>query len=705
MRRPRPQGAIWLVIHIGYRRNDIVQLLRKVALQYRGETGDMALNALAWLGIEPDARQWVLTNLHARASRHWNHHLESALAHLADPRSVDVVRTSWLPPRRGLRIAAEYKGLMPALSLRVITEIADRHPHNAELQRRIWGLLVDLLNRRPDLYETDVMFGSDYAPNCNTSDVIPGLFHWLNPGSYDPQATENTRRVFYERLKECVRPDQLAGWQSPSLDTALPVLHRDACLDTIHITLGMTAEAYLKRAAWNVALCTGRSNVLSASWFRDGVANESSPFERAEVLELLACFKHKHLPNEVISWITEPFDPEKQDDTVRGDAELFAREASIEIARSAATAEAFSALLNFGLTFDGQVLINSARALVEVAIVLLNSDQTSIIPDLVRVATQGPEPRQRTAAISALDILADRNLVPAEYASGLERLIFDSQLHDYEQSRVVGLLGYFSNVALSLEALAAMRRWAADPEDERSISSLKTLAYKGYLLEDLELLQSRLSISFVKGNFVHSRENRGEGASELIGLLYHISPDRFEGVLVSLLDSLGHLDWSDSAQLVRAVRFHYNQNSKPLPPDLQSALIRLAIRLQGKWTAETAIFRNIAAVAPDALADAQWEESWATWLPTSRTALAEALGSASYRRRVSLGRATVLLRKLCSDGQYAVRRAAYRSLAQKDTTLFISTLSSWSRSPQMDVRNRSAEALLWIQRQKEFEDS
>jgi hypothetical protein len=698
LRASKPQNACWAVVHIGYRREDISNSLRKIVDRYPGKTGDVALHVIAWLTPDIEELEWVLASVHGRMAARWSDRLASVVTRIADPRSLDALWGSWLHPGTGLLANNTSKNMLQyTLSLRALTEIADRHPENGRLQPEIWKRIVDLVNTQPKHYLRDVLLGSDVTSRCNTRGVVPSMFAWMTEVKEQGTNPVWVRYLIYKRLSDCVKPEQLQGWKGARMSQYLTLLRQDACLNTALIGRVPTEETYVKREAWDTVLRARQPAALSLDWFHGSVLNETNLFIRADIMDRLACFRLLPIPEQVIQWITEEFDSGKQEDQLVSDGELFVRQGAIEIARSATTDQAFNALLNLGLTFNGQVLINSADALADVAITLLHSDQsTPIIGELIAKALQAPKVAQRIAAVGALDRLAARELVPGDSGALLESLLFDQELPDYIQSTVVGMLGILPNYRLGAHARQQISDWARNSEDARSIKSLEALAYQHYLLEDPGLVEDRLGLKRANDTFILSSETLREGTSGLVGLLYHLYPKLFQDTVATLLSSFGPRDWSESIDLITLLSHHHIRSRSRAPAHVKQELIAFAFRSQSSVMADTYIFSAISHIAPDALASERWQDAWGNWLPDARAALAEALGRTRFRRSDLREASVELLRLLMEDGQFAIRRAAYRSLARQAPAVFASTAIGWSSSPDLEVRERSAEACEWL---------
>lgn len=107
-----------------------------------------------------------------------------------------------------------------------------------------------------------------------------------------------------------------------------------------------------------------------------------------------------------------------------------------------------------------------------------------------------------------------------------------------------------------------------------------------------------------------------------------------------------------------------------------------------------------------------WEDSWARWSTTARTASGNALASfaSTLQNQAEKLRAEELALLLMRDGDFAVRRAAYRILRDLNDDDGVSALeklvgawSSLTHSTPIELRQRAAEGAGWLRSDKHLE--
>ena len=676
-----PEGACWTISTIGFRRPDIVEALWQVVKRYDNRTGDTALSTLTALGVPPNERLQVLSALHQRAAERCNVELVGALRQLADPESLDVVLKYWLQPDN-----VEAWTRYSFSALHVLTDVADTVDTDPDLQDRVWQMISDLFEAHTDELTPALYLGRDIAPRCNSVNVVPTMLKWLSKEAEDSERSAHNRYLLCLRLEQCVRPRQLKGWENA--DEPVALLRQDASQDTQYKGRATTSEMMQKEIAWKTLLRLGHADVLT--WFEESVATETNPFLRQKISEFLACFRLDPVPSTALRWVTEPYNV--QPDNPSG--EWVPRMAAIRIARSAASWEAFEALRKFGLTYDGKILQQSGDALAEVAVALAKAGETSVVDALVETVANSTEVRHRTVAAAALQSMAAEDLLPTEQVPRLAELLVDEGRDPYERSGLVAALGY-SKEELAPGALQHMRTWALNRDDWLGGRSLETLARHGHLLDEPHLLTECLGLQKIGETWDLSLEaNRIGWAAFIIGLLYLRHPAKFTPAIAS---SLRTQDWHSAVQVIRLLNHAHGKPDQPsLPTEIKEALIERTHQRQTRTSTETGIFRVLARLASDAMAQQPWDQIWNDWLPDARAALADALGEATYAEPEASSKAISLLLSLTRDSKYAVRRSAYRGLARQSAVSLEAMCFAWAEAATMELRQRAAEACAWL---------
>lgn len=676
------RGACWTAATLGYRSGGIVGALWAVVEREWGDAGDAALSALTSLGIPPGQRPRLLRALHRRAAdRPLSPALLNALRRLADPASVEVVREHWLgAPARAEAPDQEF------LALHVLADIADAAPDDAERQDLVWRAITEAHAAAPDGVGWGLHMGS-VAARCNSARMIPDLLSLLIGDDDRSGGATHRRWLLGLRLGESLRPGQLAGWDLAAAPPALRAYRRDAAIDTRSEGYFQTAETLHKEGAWDTLLLWGRA--ADPGFFAKAVlSGETNPYIKARISQQLACFRLTPLPGAILALVREERDERRADRS----GDMVARMAATRVVAAAGTREAFDALRHFGLTYDGMVLQDSVDALVEVAGVLASSGDTTVVDALVRDAVAAEKWRHKRAAAGALLPLAAAGLLHPEHAADLGKAILDEDRDDFERGRLVEALGYLPQDVWPAGISRRLPGWAVR-DDGLGGSALWLLADSGQLAGRSQILTERLGLRRVGSTW--DRDPQGpplENAAEAIGFLYRDAPESFMPALVSIL---GSDDWIAALQVLDSLARVHAHGGRALPGPLMEALLDRIKAGTGLGYSETELFEAAALLAPTALQHEPWSTAWHDWRPEMRAALADALGSISLGEQIDAPAVTLLL-SLTQDGQYGVRRAAYRALARQSPTSLKAISSAWTVSRDVALRERAAEAFGWL---------
>ncbi len=679
------RGACWTAATLGYRGDGIVGALWAVVERKWGDDGDAALSALTSLGIPPGQRSRLLRALHRRVAyrsyRSLSPALLNALRRLADPASVEVVREHWLGAPAGTEAPNQ-----EFLALHVLADIADAAPEDAERQDKVWRAIVEAHASAPDGVGWGLHMGS-VAARCNSPHMIPALLSLLVGDDDRSEGATHRRWLLALRLGESLRPGQLAGWDIAQASIALQAYRRDAAIDTKSEGYFQTAETLHKEGAWDTLLLWGRA--ADPGFFAKAVLQgETNPYIKARISQQLACFRLSPLPGEIVALVRE----EREERRADRSGDLVARMAAMQVAAASGSREAFDALRHFGLTYDGTVLQNSVDTLVEVAGLLASAGDTTVVDALVRDAVGAEAWRHKRVAAGALAPLAAAGLLRPEHAPDLGEAILNDDRDGFERGRLVESLGYLPQSSWPEAVSRRLPEWAAQ-DDELGLSALLILADTGRLAEQPQLLTGRLRLRRIGGAWDRDADEPPlENAAAAIGFLYRDAPESFIPVIVSIL---GSDDWIGTLQILDSLAHVHAHGGQAVPRPIVEALQRRIKAGTGRGYSETELFEAAALLDPTAFQREPWSTVWQDWRPEMRAALADALGSIPLGEQIEAPAVTMLL-SLTQDGQYGVRRAAYRALARQSPTSLKAISSAWAVSRDVALRERAAEASGWL---------
>ncbi|HEY4036994.1 MAG TPA: HEAT repeat domain-containing protein [Ktedonobacteraceae bacterium] len=687
----QPTAALcWVIINLGYRRPDLVSGLWELVSHNNDQLGDVALRVLVRLSVQGSDRRRLLEELHQRVLVRTSIPLLGALSNLADVSSIPVMQQclNTLHANNELLLAQK-------LALRVLIDIADAHDTDSVVQKDIWRIIATLYESDPSHYEFDIYL-SDITSLCNDPHVPLDLIRWLEKHSEDSEKERDRRRLLYLRLAECVRPHQLAEWSfNPS--KALTIIRHDACRNSQSTGRWSTQESYTKQRAWDILLFLGDSSVLSSTQFKQAVVEEASGYLRGEVMELLACFHWRRLPEKAVTWITERVDLHQE----TASQELSFRRGAEHLARSSGTRQAFDALLAFGMTFDGEALRETADALASVSLTLAKKGEPRVVEMLLETIEHGEEERYRIAAMQALAWIASNDLFPPENLPRILAVLQENKRGDFELSRLVHILGMMPRVSLAQSTLDLLRNLASSDQKLTATSAIEALAQSSALLEMPDLIEKQLSLYAVGEQWdCQSASQMGYWMVGMICTLYSHDPKRFAPAVATLLESLGMLELPI---LLRALNDIHDSKHQPIPEEVQAALLSRLEQLQEEvFITPTELLQTCVRLLPNEFVERAWDRQLGTWRPETRASLAEALEQGLYTTEAAQERAIKHLLLLLHDAQYKVRRVGYRSLAAIAPRTLLRASVAWTYSPVMELRRRAAEALSWFSPIEDF---
>lgn len=434
-------------------------------------------------------------------------------------------------------------------------------------------------------------------------------------------------------------------------------------------------------------------------WFETAVGQETNGYLQAHLCTLFACFRFDPLPPTVLAWITQPYDAEP---THPSSAELIARMGAIEIACNAATPQALEALLHPGLTSQGNILLASLEAVVEVALHLADKDRINLADRLLLSRKVHSESVPSLLSAHILEALGQHRVLTPKHLIRIAQELLNHEHDPQEQGLLIAAVTA-SNMPLPATLHTRLIDWARERSDVVGRQAFVTLARKGILQHEEDLLQ-RLGLQRTGDAWDASRPQQWSSwQAQVLGLLYRPQETPF---LPALATAIRALPWHAVHILLDQLAYdHQGLGKPPLPFPLVDTLLTRIQQEHSSTAANPGLLERAGNLIPEALALVHWDRLWENWMPEARTALADALGQLATRAPEAETNAKRLLLLLAIDGQYAVRRAAYRALAQRHHTSLHQTCQAWYISARRDLRVLAAEACVWLAGSLDFEHS
>lgn len=673
--------ACWTIANLGYSREDIVKRLLVFGASSDDENGDQALGALTWLSLSDEHRIAILQELHARTQRRYNHTLAWALARVGDASSVPVIVEEWLSNEN-----ENHKGTDTAIAFSAIREIAEANEDDKEIQDDIWRTASQAVEK--DLQDTYFAFDIGHIiKTCNSNLVVPTILKWHGESLRDAQNAGWWRYLVQERLAEAIKPHQLDGWESTFDFAIMNLLKLDACKNSDNDTFFQNEVGMEKQAAWQAVLRAGNTDALH--WFDPAVARENGRFLRKQVMDNLSAFRIDPIPETASQWVTEEFD-DKSDGDGR---ELSYRMAAVQLVKSNASEKAFSMLLNFGYTRDGNIMQSSVDAVSDVAIALLRSENYSAIKSLLDSASQKDLKRKRIAAVSALLAISEINEFTGklmEYRDSFVSMVQEENREPWERENLLYILGNLQgDIPADLET--TLVDFARGADDHLKKASLIVLAYHYRLEAYPGILCDILKISQEGEKWiVRVEELSYEWVPYIIGILYFRQPTKYIHAMVSLIESV------DGRSFFKLVPWLLkSRRIGKIPDEICQSLQKRLVKQNSTFRCETESFVVLETLYPEALVNPDLIRETVEWMPDAKVALANSIRRVNWADNQK-GDCLALLEFLTEDENYSVRRAAYRSIASVSQDHLYKLCISYSESLIMKLNLRAAEAYGWI---------
>jgi hypothetical protein len=681
------RAVCWAISRIGFFDQELRSILWSCVDNSNDEQGDAALATLIDIGAAGIDHARLVAVLASRVQQRSNFSLLHVARGLSEPSLLEIVKIHWLSPQDK---EAWQRFSSPAL--RILPDTAVGYFANNQLQDQIWSFISSLYENNPDLLYGDVLLGNDIGPRINSPGVVKSFLRWIGSDLLaDGDGEAHRRWLAYLRLEKCVSPRQLLGWRDNDTKLTEKKLKEDVVSDSELRGRSLNREAERKKRALDCLKRLGSQESLN--WFEEALRAESDPFMQKVICEHYACYRIDTMPKIIIDWIVEPYD---WSTTARSSFEYARRLAAIHVAKTQPSEEVFDALLNFGFTANGTVLLDSAIALTTVASALLDEGRDTI-GELIGVAISTDEDHRRICCLWALEMLAAGGKLSWNAAQLLTPLLSDAR----SRTLVVSILGNVDDASLQKEHVDKIREWASSEDDLLAQRSLGFLAHQNLLADDKELIVRSLGLTYRNDCwYLASRRSLPKWIGFITGLLYLRNPEEFSPVISELIETQ---EWQLVRPIISLIDNSVASANQFVISDvlLDSLMHRINIR-HHQNISEPDTLGVAAKLAPQRLITLLQSEGWAEWIPAAREALANALGQIDTSEQKTAKHTIDILVELSQDSHFSVRRAAFRSIASTDISFIVTLCSSLAKSDSVRLRELAAEALVEIPDEANF---
>lgn len=661
---------LWTIASIGYRTDRVVEVLDRVLRNANESLADTALSVLAGLGVPPSRFDSLLDIV---AKKLQTNQLTTgciyAIQELPGPKRSEFATEV-------LRVA-ETLGESETnfhLAFPVACKVVERSPDNYELHNAIWKVFSR--NWRT------IQMSPQYANSCDVADTIAvHIAHFLAVG--DSGDKEVRAYILLSRLSELIKPNQLTTWRRSLTETLESELKQFATFDTKNEGRYVTTSLHLKQQAWESALVAGVKQV--DRWIDAAVLDETDASAAHSVSKIAACIRPSQLSDRFLDSLqTQP----EVDDWTR-------HLGMTELARSCSDRRSFDALLNFGLTKNGNVLLSTVEAITDCALTRIREGDLDIVKTVLSRTVASHEHRHRVAAIDVFCDLVVKGKVSGSELNQLWNFALDKSLDDYSRFSAMQAIGE-SKVEVSIEQQGKLLEIARN-ESELGWRSCEALVKRGLLTIEDDWLRIRLRLKRSGiGVELANEEEVGAWRAYVIGLLFRQEPTLFENVMVRMISV------SSEAALYQLIN-SLEHVGRECPKDVAHSLLMRVNRSHNSSRANLELIRVLRIVSPPKLLALAKARDWPNWLPVAKASLCEMVEAIAKDSLEYQNDCISLLFEFVRDASFQVRRSAYRGLANIVPAELYELAIRWSRTGDVELRKRGAEAVTWLPR-VEFPD-
>jgi hypothetical protein len=657
-------AAIRIVALIGYRDDSVMERLFRIGLSDVTRAAYCA-DALVSCGIRCDDRTRALLRAIVESDRPQD--VGYPLSRMPVSATNDIIS-------RYLQRMSEWSedNVHLHIGLAIVAKLVGHANGVNELRHQVWSLA-----RR---FRSIVLMDSRIAASIDAKDVVTDLLSWI--GDF-PEIADESLRVWRAaiRLEDCTRPVQLASFRAGVTNETANVLSRVAVADTSNGGEFSTMTDKAKEAAWQLLMCCGHGDFVGL--LSQGVPNEKNPWIQEKIMKTAACLGVRVLPAFVREWIETPLNC-----SAKEPRPFAQREGALALARSAGTYEAFAALLNWGFTFEGHVLLSVSEGLSDVAYSLIRSGDVRIVPELITKLGRSHVAHQREIAASALGNVAGTIHLDSNLVSILTMAISDDTLPGYSRAALVSVL-HFAECRADDAATLLVAGLADRSDDERlAWESCVFLIRRPFWERYLDIIWRRLGYSSEQEAGSRSDFSAIGWRAWIVGELFLQAPERFGALLERVLRTANDESCFMLARcLSRATRF---------PTIVVDAVENRIIKDTTLFHSPSYMFTMLGYMDEKRLVSDSLASALAQWSIDSKMAYANALASAQYNSSDLAARRLSLLDALGCDGALEVRRAANRAIAKLDPEALILLWRGRAQSQSLQMRLRAAETVEWL---------
>lgn len=660
---------LWTIGAIGYRSPDLTAMLWTV-MQKDDSIADSVRGTLAGLGCEPKDRERLLDIVNERLEvRELTPGILIAVQELVGPHRMDIA----------LKMLTLAVAMYPredhadfASAVNAATRAVQRCPEDQASHQTIWEMLR--------LHGKTVRMSSNYAYRCDTQGTIGDHVNWMLVDSNENSGEVKTYTGL-SRLRELVTPQQLAGWDGVKTFEFFELLKRYCQTDTRMVGKFATTSLHLKNAAWETALMAGAP---VEKWLEAAVMGETNAYAAHDVCKILSCLRIDRLPESLLRAIVEAERFNEDDER------LFRQRGLIEVARSSGSCEAFEALLHFGFTIEDEVLLSTIDAITDVAIYRLNNGDQDVYERVLAMTMIGNQKSHRDGAIAAFCRMATCGHVHGDWLRHLWDFVTSDGMDAYSRCAALEAIAHTKSKETD-EWAESIRQIAKSDESDVGWRACEAMILRDWLTTDDESwIFQRLGVIECDSKLeLADPATYADWQAFVGGLLFQKDQSRFCNVVSGILE---YASTACVFQVLPSLRHH----GADCPENVSDALERRIRMSNERGSTNTEFFSTLGAISPSRLLTLSMSPNLRDWLVEGRTALCEAIRSLAINDEECRIEALDCLVPMMRDAAFQVRRSAYRAVAEVDVHSLELVCEPWSKSADIELCKRAAEAVAWL---------
>lgn len=667
------EECLWIISRIGYRDDSIIGSLWRIVEQ-GSERSDAAVSTLIALGPKQSDRDRLFEIVSDKLDQNQTDGVVTlAVQELVGPERIELAERLL-----NVSLDAHDDDDQPDASLviSVVTRAVDRCDAMAPVNERVWNAIRENLSI--------VSRSDEYGSRCASARVVPDYFDFILKKT-DGRADETRSYILLTRLRDLLKPIHLESWNASRRDDLVNWLVEITRRDTENAGNIHTVDLSLKKEALETLVSLGYQ--ATKDFIHDVILGETNAYASAEASDTLACFAIDRFPDTVIEAVKSGENIDQAENQ-----HLFRHKGLIELVRSGTARSAFDALLQFGFTYKGNVLLSTIAAIIDVAIYRIRQGDTDIIEQILRVANTSTEKHHRDAAIATFCTLSQNGFVSKEKLSSLWAFVSDRQLGQHARFDALKAIGAIDSPEAN-EWRQDVIQIAKAGERRLSWQAWYAILKHEWLTDQAEQsLRSQLGIQQL-GDTLHLTSARtAEGwQGYLLGMLFAANPSAYETCIVTCLVEGQPETVYQLSDGLKSVGYNCSQS-------VVSSLIERIKTANTKWTSEAGLFAVLSTVSITGLAKLAKTDVWNDWLPETKYAFCEALRATCVENEAFARSNAEIFVELMTDPAYQVRRSAYRACSEASAELFYRTCEGWSKLDDIELRRRAAEAVAWLPR-------